>query len=109
MSTPHNFSDDPNSFPGPPTKSSNVTIIVVAIAVIGGTLMLICGGVIFGVVMSGRPAGPGFELVMGEGEWGGSQAQPNVNQSMEVVATRPNTGAIGSHRRGAALEPGPRP
>ena len=62
MSMPHKFTDDPNSFPGPPTNSSNTAVILVAIAVICGTLMLICGGVIFGVVMSVRQAQTDFVL-----------------------------------------------
>ncbi len=69
MSTPHNFSDDPHQFPGPPAKSNNTKIIVVAIAVIGGTLMLICGGIIFGLVMTVRQAQDQFETVMADQEW----------------------------------------
>ena len=75
MSMPHNFTDDPNSFPGPPAKSSNTTIILVAIAIICGTLMLICGGVIFGVVTSVRQAQQDFEVVMGDEQWN-SPANP---------------------------------
>jgi tetratricopeptide (TPR) repeat protein len=69
MSMPHHFTDDPNSFPGPPTKSSNTTVILVAIAIICGTLMLICGGVIFGVVTSVRQAQQDFEITMGDEQW----------------------------------------
>ncbi len=69
MSMPHKFSNDPNQFPGPPAKSSNTTIIVVAIAVIGGTLMLICGGIIFGVVMTVRQAQDQFGTAMVEQDW----------------------------------------
>lgn len=79
MSMPHNFRDDPNSFPGPPTKSNNTTAILVAIVVICGTLMLICGGVIFGVVMSVRQAQQDLEIVMGDEPWSDS-ADPSVAQ-----------------------------
>ncbi len=66
MSMPHNFSDDPNSFPGPPSNSNNTTVILVVIAIICGTMMLICGGVIFGVVMTVRQAQRDFEITMGD-------------------------------------------
>ncbi len=69
MSMPHNFSDDPNSFSGPPTTSNNTTVILVAIAISCGTLMLICGGVIFGVVMTVRQAQQDFQVVMGDQQW----------------------------------------
>ena len=69
MSMPHQFTDDPNSFQGPPANSSNTTVILVAIAVVCGTLMLICGGVIFGVVTSVREAQRNVEFTINENQW----------------------------------------
>ncbi|HUG70352.1 MAG TPA: hypothetical protein VMM76_21565 [Pirellulaceae bacterium] len=79
MSMHHNFADDPNSFPGPPTKSNNTVIILVTIAIVCGMLMLICGGVIFGIVASVRQAQQEFELTMGD-ETGDSTAHPAAFQ-----------------------------
>ena len=76
MSMPHNFSDDPNSFPGP-SKSNNTTVILVAIAIVCGMLMLICGGVIFGVVMTVRQAQQEFQTIAGDAQW-----DPYTNQAV---------------------------
>lgn len=90
MSMPHNFSDDPNSYPGPPANSNNnTTIILVAIAVIGGTLMLICGGVIFGVVMTVRQAQQDFEqIVMSDQQWQPADNVPFQEYSRFVAEGR---------------------
>ncbi|MBC8355201.1 MAG: hypothetical protein H8E66_24770 [Planctomycetes bacterium] len=80
-------------------------MIVVDIAVVGGTMMMICGGVIFGVVMSVRQARQDFELGMDDVQWDVSQAQPNVNESMEFVATGRYSDAIVSIDEGLQLEP----
>lgn len=70
MSMPQSFPNDPNSFPGPPPDSSNTTRILVAIAIVCGTLMLVCGGLIFGIVMTVRQAQRNFEdLVMQDEAW----------------------------------------
>ncbi|MDA1049181.1 MAG: hypothetical protein O3C40_01705 [Planctomycetota bacterium] len=88
MSMPHNFADDPNSFPGPPAKSSNTTVILIAIAIIGGTLMLICGGVIFGVVMTVRQAQQDFEIVMNDQQWQTADDVPFQDYSRFVTEGR---------------------
>ena len=64
MSSPHNFGDDPQRYPGPKEKSSNATAILIAIAIVCGTVMLICGGMIMGGVMMYRQAAAEMELVM---------------------------------------------
>lgn len=69
MSMPHNFADDPNSYPGPPTNSGNTTVILVAIAIVCGALMLICGGVIFGIATTVRQAQQEFEFAMNDEPW----------------------------------------
>ncbi|MEO8496583.1 MAG: hypothetical protein ABI614_16065, partial [Planctomycetota bacterium] len=70
------FRDDPNSFPGPPTNSSNTAVILVVIAVVCGMMMLICGGVIFGIVMTVRQAQQDIDVVMDEPQW-----QPKPDQT----------------------------
>lgn len=56
MSSPHNFSDHPNTSSGPERSSNSTAIlIVITIAIVCGTLMLVLGGFIVRV-MSARPA-----------------------------------------------------
>lgn len=105
MSMPHNFTDDPNSFPGPPTKSSNTTVILVAIAVICGTLMLICGGVIFGVVMSVRQAQQDFEITMGDEQWNSSGNPSAFQEHSGLVAEGRYAEAIESVDEGLNVDP----
>ncbi|MBI2480176.1 MAG: hypothetical protein HYV60_16555, partial [Planctomycetia bacterium] len=95
MSMPHNFTDDPNSFPGPPAKSSSTAVILVVIAVVCGTLMLICGGVIFGVVMSVRQAQQEFEVAMGDEPW---------NSSADPSAFQEYSGLVAEGRYSEAIE-----
>jgi tetratricopeptide (TPR) repeat protein len=95
MSMPHNFADDPNSFPGPPTNSSNTTAILVAIAIVCGTLMLICGGVIFGIVTTVRQAQQDFEITMSDQPWQGNN---------DPTAFREYSGFIASGRYSEAIE-----
>jgi hypothetical protein len=95
MSMPHNFSDDPNSFSGPPANTSSGTVILVAIAIVCGTLMLICGGVIFGVVMTVRQAQQDFEIVMDDIEW---QEVPDPSTLQEF------SGFVASGRYSEAIE-----
>ena len=69
MSMPHNFSEDANPFPEPPRKSSNTATILVAITIIGGTMMLICGGIIFGLVMTVRETRQDIQVTVDGGNW----------------------------------------
>lgn len=46
MSAPHNFSDDPGQFPGPPQQSNTATTVIIVIAAIGGVFLLMCGGMV---------------------------------------------------------------
>jgi tetratricopeptide (TPR) repeat protein len=84
MSMPHNFTDDPNSFPGPPTKSNNTAAILVAIAIVCGMLMLICGGVIFGVVTTVRQAQQ--EFVMDDTQWDAFSNQSEFQDYADFTA-----------------------
>jgi len=68
MSSQHDFTDDPQAFGGPEPQASNATMILIAIAVVGGTLMLICGGVIVGGWMMARQVGKEFETAMADFE-----------------------------------------
>jgi len=94
MSMPHNFTDDPNSFPGPPTNSSNTTVILVAIAIVCGTLMLICGGVIFGIVTTVRQAQQDFDMAFNDQSW----------QSADQSAFQEYSGFVASGRYADAIE-----
>jgi tetratricopeptide (TPR) repeat protein len=80
MSYPHNFSDDPNQFTGPPDKNSNATTILIVIAVVCGGLMLICGGVIVGGVMMVRQASQQFEVVMEDAMAEAMQSQAEMQE-----------------------------
>ncbi|MCA9123551.1 MAG: hypothetical protein H6822_19155 [Planctomycetaceae bacterium] len=99
MSMPHNFSDDPNSFGGSQGKSSNTKAILVAIVIVCSMMMLICGGVIFGVVMSVRKQ---FEVIQQQldEEMGDQQSEVAANRS----AYDEYTGFVEEGRYNEALE-----
>lgn len=105
MSMSHNFTDDPNSFPGPPTNSSNTTMILVAIAIVCGTLMLICGGVIFGVVTTVRQAQQDFQVVMDDAQWQAYPDQSTFQEYSGFVAEGRYSEAIESVDSGLELDP----
>lgn len=66
MSVPHNFSDDPNSFPGPPPPSNTATTVIIVIAAVGGVFVLMCGGLIALGVIVGRQASQQLEELAAE-------------------------------------------
>ncbi|HRX82234.1 MAG TPA: hypothetical protein P5307_24375 [Pirellulaceae bacterium] len=105
MSMPHNFSDDPNSYPGPPAKSSTTTVILVAIAVVCSTLMLICGGVIFGIVTTVQQAQREIEVVMGDQQWQMSSDQSAFEEYTECVAEGRYSEALQSLESGLSSDP----
>lgn len=84
-------------------------MIVVAIAVIGGTLMLICGGVIFGLVMTIRNqmevVDAGMEVDVDNGQWDFYANQAAAKDYMEFVSEGRYAEAIDSVNESLATNP----
>lgn len=105
MSMQHNFSDDQNQFPGPPRKSNNTAAILVTIAIVCGTLMLICGGVIFAIVTSVRKAQQQFDVVAGDVQWEGYVDQSAFQDYSSFVAEGRYSKALERVDSGLELDP----
>lgn len=109
MSMPHNFSDDPNSFGGTQGTSSNTKAILVAIAIVCSMMMLICGGVIFGIVMSVRQQ---FEVMqqqldeeMGDQPWDMNANQSAFEEYTSLVEEGRYAEALESLNSGLEIDP----
>jgi tetratricopeptide (TPR) repeat protein len=106
MSTPHNFSDDPNAFPGPQPPASNTKTILIVIASVLGVVVLMCGGLITAGVFLARKASQELEQFAEEmqaemeagqqsmGEFQSAASSGDYKTALEVVdqqlASSPN-------------------
>jgi len=94
---PHNFSDDPNAFPGPPPSNNTKTVILV-VATILGVVLLMCGGMITAGVFLARQATEEIEQVVQRMD---AKMQADLQAEMQAEM-QANPGPMAKYQRALA-------
>ncbi|MBP89313.1 MAG: hypothetical protein CMJ64_21800 [Planctomycetaceae bacterium] len=102
---PHNFSDDPNAFPGSQPPPNNTKTIIIVVVSIFGVLLLVCGGLITVGVVIARKAVQEIEGVVEQMQADMDASQQQMEEYQAAVANGDYATAMEAVEERLAISP----